>query len=289
MENFSVLLTRLVAAGLLCVWSMQGVADTILVEQPRGSVIKLTQKGKPACGTLDWGSIRQTGTVNIDGETINMGEPKLPLSKVQWEKLLSTIVGNKDEVTIAHAWEKGPAGLAAALRVAYDIRSHGGTAWVLNGDIGNYKAESNCTGDYGFKGKPMQVYMSEAQFWQELQTGEFLDARGEGATEPPNYTWIVGSPSKARAIDIASFTYRGKVDKDAYSCDAFKDISVAGCDSVHKTFLAVEAARFANCDSQPKIMPFWGLAGASRHSKVAKKVWGDKLTLNSKRSGEIVQ
>lgn len=289
MKNLSNLIPKTITAILLTIVYAGSIADTILVEQPRGSIIKLTQKGKPACGTVNWGSIRQTGTVTIDGQTITMGEPKLPLSKAQWELLLSKIAGDKKEVTIAHAWEKGPAGLAAALRVAYDIRSHGGTAWVLNGDIGHYKSEADCTGEYHFKGKPMQVYMSEEQFWNEIKHGQFLDARGRGATAPPNYTWVVGSPKQAKAIDIASFTYKGKVDKDAYSCDAFKNVSVAGCDSVHKTFLAVEAARYANCDTQPKIMPFWGLAGASRHSKIAKKVWGDHLTLNSKRTGEIAQ
>ena len=131
--------------------------------------------------------------------------------------------------------------------------------------------------------------MEESQFWSELRTGRFLDARGRGAKTPPSYTWLVGSPDGAKTIDIASFTNNGKVDKDSYSCEVFNDISIAGCDSVHKTFLAVEAAKYADCASQPKIMPYWGLAGASRKVAIAKKVWGDNVIPNAKRSGEIVQ
>lgn len=281
-------LTSLLVVSLGSV-SLPVAADTILVDAPRGSVIKLAEKGEPACGMVSWSNIRQAGSVTIDGHLINMQEAKLPLNQQQWQQLLSKIAGNKDEITIAHAWEKGPAGLAAALRVAYDIRSHGGTAWVLNGAIGDLKPEANCNGSYAFKGKPQEIYMSELQFFSEMRKGRFLDARGDGAKHPPSYTWVMGSPQKAKAVDIASFMDKGKLDKDSYSCDVFNDVTVAGCDSVHKTFLAVEAAKYANCSSQPKIMPYWGLAGASRDSHVAKKVWGDDFSLNEKRSGEIAK
>lgn len=265
-------------------------ADSILIDSTRGSVIKLTEKGQPACGTVNWGSIRRSGSTQIDGYHIDMKEAKFPLEKGQWQQLLSKIAGDKEEVTIAHDWKKGPAGLAAALRVAYDIRSHGGKAWVFNGPIGKLKPASTCVGQYVFKDKPEKIYMDEAQFWAVMKNGHFLDARGRGATAPPSYTWVMGSPLRGKAVDIASFiNNEGKVDKDAFGCEVFKDISVAGCDSVHKTFLAVEAAKYANCASQPKIMPYWGLAGASRHSKVAEKLWGSDLSPNSKRSGEIAK
>lgn len=289
MKNLSVFLPKWLFLGLLAAMPVTTFAGTILVDEPRGSVIKLTKKGEPACGTVNWGSIRQPGSIRIKGQMITMKEAKLPLDKEKWEQLLSTVAGDTDEITIAHAWDTGPAGLAAALRVAYDIRSQGGMAWVLNGPAGNIKTENNCAGEYRFKGNPVQIYMSEESFWKEMQSGRFLDARGSGAKTPPSYTWVVGTPEKGKAVDIASFTHNGKVDTDAYGCEVFDGISVAGCDSVHKTFLAVEAAKYANCSSQPKIMPLWGLAGASRHTLPAKKLWGEKITLNEKRSGEIAQ
>ena len=289
MKILSVHIIKSLSILILIITSFSVFADSILINEPRGSIVQLTQKGKAACGTVNWGSIRQPGNVNIATKKIQMKEPKLPLTKAQWQKLLSKIVGDKKEITIAHSWKKGPAGLAAALRIAYDIRSHGGTAWVLNGPIGKHKATTNCTGNFAFTGKPQEIYMKEAQFWAALRKGKFLDARGRGAKAPPSYTWIMGSPIKAIAIDIASFTNQGKVDLDSYSCDVFKNVSVAGCDSVHKTFLAVEAAKYAKCKNQPKIMPYWGLAGASRHASVAKKVWGKEFTPNKKRSGEIAR
>lgn len=289
MKKLFIHVIKSLSIPILLITSTSVFSDTILIDKPKGSVIKLTQKGNAACGTVNWGSIRQSGNLKIAGKKFNMKEPKLPLSKSQWQKLLSKIAGNKKDITIAHAWNKGPAGIAAALRVAYDIRSHGGTAWVLNGPIGNNKTTQNCAGNYAFTGKPQEIYMKEVQFWTELRKGQFLDARGRGAKAPPSYTWINGSPVKAKAIDIASFTNGGKVDIDSYSCDVFKDVSVAGCDSVHKTFLAVEAAKYAKCETQPKIMPYWGLAGASRHTSVAKKVWGNNFVPNQKRSGEILR
>lgn len=287
MKSISSVARHPVALCMLLTLPMVVSAESILVDQPKGSILQLTQKDEPGCGTVNWGSVRQSGSITIDGQAINMGEPKLPLSKLQWETLLTKTVGNQEQITIAHAWNKGPAGLAAALRIAYDIRSHGGTAWVFNGPIGDNKPVEKCAGEYKFRGEPVQIYLSEEQFWKEITKGAFMDARGRGAQEPPSYTWVVGSPVKAKAIDIASFTMNDKVDKDVYSCEEFKDVSVAGCDSLHKTFLAVEAAKYANCDSQPKLMPYWGLAGASRHMKVAKKVWGEEVELNEKRSGEI--
>lgn len=280
--------------GIIACFMFSGVsgavlADTILVEKPKGALIQLTEKGEPACGEVSWKSVRQPGKITIAGELVEMKEAKLPLAKEQWEALLTKIAGNQKEVTIANGWVKGPAGLAAALRVAYDIRSHGGTAWVLNGRMDDNKAHANCSGEYKFSGKPESVYLSEEQFWEEYKNGKFLDARGRGAQEPPSYTWVVGSPNKGVAMDIATFTNNDKVDKDVYSCEDFKGFTVAGCDSLHKTFLAVEAAKFANCDTQPKLMPYWGLAGLSRSPKASKLVWGKEVALNSKRSGEWLQ
>ena len=275
---------------LLCLMlsglSGAAIADSILVEEAKGGLITLTQEGEPACGTVNWGSIRQPGIVTISGEIVEIKEAKLPLSKEQWEELLTKVAGEQKEITIANGWEKGPAALAAALRVAYDVRSHGGTAWVLNGRMEDNKPLAKCAGQYKFTGIPEAVYLTEDQFWQEYKNGKFLDARGRGSQEPPNYTWVIGTPTNGAAVDIATFTNNDKVDKDVYSCDDFKGFTVAGCDSLHKTFLAVEAAKFANCDSQPKLMPYWGLAGLSRSPKVAKEVWGKEVALNAKRTGE---
>ena len=260
-------------------------SQSVLTDTPRGALIKLSKKGKTQCGHIAWGSVRRAGQFNINGDSLNLSEAKLPLSKQQWQELLSNIAGDQKEITIMHSWKNESAGLAAALRMAYDIRSHGGTAWVLNDSSNNLAPLNHCAGSFVFKGEPVNYYASETQFWNAIESGRFIDARGKGAEKPPSYTWVMGSPQNAKVVDISSFLLDGKVDKDVFNCDVFKNTEVAGCDSVHKTFLAVEAAKFANCDTQPMIMPYWGLAGASRDADTAKKVWGENVVLNAKRSG----
>lgn len=270
----------------LCVPLQAFATESILVDQPRGKLVRLLDKGQPACGVLGWNNVRRSGSFVINGKSLEIQESKLPLSKEQWEALLSRVVGQQQEITIAHDWKKLPAGLAAALRVAYDLRSHGGTAWVLNGPIGKHKPATHCRGQFAFAGQARPLYLPENDFWHKLQQGRFLDARGRGASEPPAYTWVTGSPRNARQVDIASFVNNGKLDRDSYSCDLFDGATVAGCDSLHKTYLLVEAARYAKCKSQPALMPAWGLAGASRDRVVAQKLWGKDVALNNKRSGD---
>ncbi len=264
----------------------QALADSILVAQPKGAVISVIERGSSACGNVSWQDIRQPGTITLSGETIEIKEAKLPLSKEQWEALLSKVAGEQSEITLVNGWDKGPAGLAASLRIAYDIRSQGGTAWVLNGRLGTNKVLNTCTGNYHLTGSPQTVYLTEDQLWKELDNGRFMDARGKDAQTPPNYTWVVGTPANGKAVDIAMFVKDDKVDPSAYSCAVFRGFSVVGCDSLHKSFLAVEAARFANCDTQPKLMPYWGLAGSSRSAKVTQKLWGSEFALNGGRSGD---
>ncbi len=264
------------------------LADSILVEQPRGGLIKLVEEGAPECGKVSWKSIRRPGTVTISGELIEIKEPKLPLAKEQWEALLTTIAGEQQEITIVSGWDKGAAGLAASLRLAYDLRSYGASAWVLNGRIGNNKTLTGCTGEFKFTGKPEVVYLNEEQFWEAYNNGKFLDARGKGAQEPPPYTWVVGSPKNGSAVDIAAFVKNDKLDTSAYNCENFRGATVVGCDSLHKSFLVVEAAKLAKCDTQPKLMPYWGLAGMSRSSRAATQLWGGDLALNAQRTGEWV-
>ncbi len=275
--------------GALCtLLPSLALADSILVDAPKGVVLKLTKGGAPACGTLDWDSIRRTGSFTAAGKTLTIKESKLPLSKAQWEGLLTKVVGNAPEITIIQAWPEAAGGLAAALRVAYDIRSHGGTAWVLNGGWGERSLNSTCNGLYVFLGKPEKVYMTDKEFWIKLQHGHFLDARGKEAEAPAPYTWVVGSPRGASTIEPTAFIMNGKVDADIYSCEIFADVSVVGCDTMHKSMLTAEAARFKRCASQPGVMPYWGLSGLSRDATLAKKVWGEQATLNPKRSGNWV-
>jgi len=260
-------------------------ASSILVDEPRGVVLKLVKSGKPECGLLDWESIRQAGSFTSSGKTITIKETKLPLSKAQWETLLTRVIGNAKEITLIHAWPDAAGGLAASLRVAYDIRSHGGTAWVMNGGWGERTQTSGCGGEYQFTGKPEKIYLTDEEFWRNFENGIFLDARGKEAESPAPYTWVVGSPRSAHAVEPAAFIKNGKVDAGAYSCDLFTGITIVGCDSIHKSMLAAEAARYKNCATQPAVMPYWGLTGISRDEQLAKKVWGEQATLNPKRSG----
>ena len=260
-------------------------AESILVEQPRGALIRLVKQGEPACGTVDWGSVRHPGSFTVNHHTLELAEAKLPLSRGQWETLLTHIAGDQRELTIAHAWPDAPEGLAAALRVAYDIRAHGGQAWVLNGPIGTFPLHTQCRGQFAFTGAPVAVYLSEEQFWAALRKGALIDARGVGAQNAPAYTWVAGTPAGGKALEIGSFLLNDKVDRNAYSCDSFKGYTVAACDSLHKSFLVAEAAKFANCEQQPALMPYWGLAGASRDPETARRLWGKNLVLNAKRSG----
>jgi len=282
------ILKRIVSI-LFAVWFIGiynvATASSILVDEPRGITIKLVKTGKPDCGVLDWDSIRQPGSFTIRGKTLTVKEPKLPLSKTQWETLLSKIAGNAKEVTLVPAWPEAAGGLAASLRVAYDIRSHGGTAWVLNDGSGIREQNTTCNGQFQFTGAPEKVYMTDEEFWTNFDKGVFIDARGKEAETPAPYTWVAGSPRGAHAVEPSTFIKNGKVDASAYSCDVFKDVTVVGCDSIHKSMLAVEAARYKNCENQPGVMPYWGLTGISRDEKLARKVWGNEAALNPKRSG----
>jgi hypothetical protein len=284
-STFVVVLRRtLVIASLGCIPTV-AFAGSILVDEPKGVILKLVKTGKPECGTLDWESIRQSGSFTASGKTLTVKETKLPLSKEQWQALLTKVVGAQDEITIVQAWPEAAGGLAASLRVAYDLRSHGGKAWVLNGALGERKVVGNCSGQYAFTGQPEKVYMTEQEFWANFERGAFLDARGKEADDPAAYTWVVGSPQGAKRAEPSAFVKNGKVDPSAYSCDAFAGVTVVGCDSIHKSMLAMEAARLKGCATQPGVMPYWGLTGFSRDVQLAKKIWGEQAALNPKRSG----
>lgn len=274
----------LLGVGSLCALNA-GWAGSILVDAPRGVVLKVVKTGTAECGVLNWDSVRQAGGFSTQGKALSMKETKLPLSKTQWETLLSKVAGNANEITLIHGWTDPAGGLAAALRVAYDIRSHGGTAWVMNGGWGERAQTRVCEGQYVFSGKPEKVYMTDQEFWRDFESGIFLDARGDEASRPASYTWVMGSPRLAQAVELDSFIMHGKVDADVYSCDLFAGVSAIGCDSLHKSMLAAEAARYKNCASQPGVMPYWGLSGISRDEKLSKRVWGEQVALNPKRSG----
>lgn len=259
--------------------------ESILIDSPKGALLKLTKNGKPECGSVDWDSVRQGGSFIASGKTLSMKEKKLPLSRAQWQTLLNQVVGKQDEITIAHAWPEPASGLAAAIRVAHDIRSHGGKAWVLNGNAGKLPGLSDCKGEYAFTAEPAKLYMTEQEFWQSLNHGNFLDARGDSADTPAGYTWVVGSPLKAKRVEPDDLVVNGKVDRNPEQCALFENVSVVGCDSVHKSMLAMEVARYKNCASQPQVMPQWGLSGYSRDEALAKKIWGKDVALNIKRSG----
>ena len=280
------LIRRFTLAISLCFAPVAALADSILVDQPRGALIRLVQKGEPACGSVDWGSVRRAGQFSIGAHQLEMKEAKLPLDHAQWEGLLTRVVGEQREITIAHAWENEPAGLAAALRVAYDIRSQGGLAWVLNSPLGPRQPHTHCRGNYQFTGQPTTVYLSESGFWAALEKGALLDARGAESLNPPSYTWVAGTPNGGDPIDIAAFMRDGKLDRQAVDCKVFEGHTVVGCDSLHKSMLVAEAARYANCAQQPSPMPYWGLAGASRDRETAQRLWGKRPLLNDKRSGD---
>lgn len=260
-------------------------ANSILVDAPKGALLKLTKIGQPSCGSVDWDSVRQGGDFTASGKHLSMKEKKLPLTRAQWQALLTQVVGKQKEITIAHEWSEPASGLAAAIRVAHDIRSHGGKAWVLNGKAGKLPTMAQCKGEYQFTGKPAKLYMTGQEFWKNLERGVFLDARGDVADTPAGYTWVVGSPRKAKRVEPDALVVNGKVDRNPEQCAYFEDVSVVGCDSVHKSMLAMEVARYKNCASQPNVMPELGLSGYSRDEQLAKKIWGEDVALNPKRSG----
>ncbi len=261
--------------------------QTIMVDQVRGILVKLVRRGKNKCGKLDWWTMRQPGKLTILNRTFDYVDDKMPLSKSQWQTVLTKVVGNNQEITIAHAWGDEIKGLAAAVRAANDIRSHGGKAWAYNGKYDKSLANANikCKGEYAFTNSPEKIYLTEQEFWQLLRKGQFLDARGKArAAKPTGLTYVLGSPKNSKTVHIGSFIKNGKLDKGVYSCDTFKDVTVIGCDTVHKAMLAREAARYANCDTQPDVMPYWGLSGASRHKSVAEHLWGKDVEPNPNRS-----
>jgi len=281
---FRITISRLIIL-LLAIFPTLATAQSIIVEQPKGVVIKLVNRGDTDCGVLEWEHARQAGNFTILNTTREQDENKLPLTKAQWQTLLTRVAGDQAEVTIAHAWRDDAPGLAAAIRIAQDIRSHGGTAWAYNGRFNKNMLHKTCTGNYTFKGTPIKIFLNEPEFWELLGKGKFLDARGKAqAARPPAITWIAGSPRDAKVVNIGTFLKDGKLDRTVYNCEVFNDVAAIGCDSIHMAMLAMEAARYANCQNQPPVMPSWGLSGASRDPAAVKKLWGEHAESNPNRS-----